>query len=179
MIAVEPEFSRPFEVGRVAQASHALALSATAEECAALARRFELPAIESLSADLSLFWAGGRRELVVEGRLRAKVTQTCVVTLEPLPAEVDAPFRLLYTPEPLAGDAGDAVEVEFDPEAEDPPEPIVDGVIDLGEAVAEQLALALDPYPRRADAAVPAAYAAEEDARENPFAVLRERMRPN
>ena len=69
-------------------------------------------------------------------------------------------------------------DLELDAEAADAPEPAPDGLIDLGELAAEQLGLALDPYPRKPDAAVPAEWKAEPvvepvaDERPNPFAVL-------
>jgi len=175
-VAVHPEFSRPLEVGKAASAPFAISLVADAAECAALARRFDIPKVENLSADVVLAWDMVRRSLALAGRLRARVVQTCVVSLEPVMAEVDVPLQRFYTPDAPA-EAVD--EVEFDPEAEDPPDQIVGGMIDAGEAVAEQLALSLDLYPRRPEATLPAEYDAGAEGRESPFAVLRRLTRPN
>lgn len=175
-VAVQPEFSRPLEVGKAASTPFAISVVADAAECAALAHRFDIPAIESLSAELVLAWDGGRRCLALSGQLKAKVVQTCVVSLEPIRAEVDAPLQRFYTAD---APVETAEELEFDPEAEDPPDPIIGGVIDAGEAVAEQLALSLDPYPRRPEATLPAEYDAGAESRESPFAVLRRLTRPN
>lgn len=175
-VAVQPEFSRPLEVGKAASTPFAISIMADAAESAALARRFDIPAVESLSAELVLAWDAERRCLALAGRVKAKVVQTCVVSLEPIRAEVDVPLQRFYTADvPVET----AEELEFDPEAEDPPDLIVGGVIDAGEAVAEQLALSLDPYPRRPEATLPAEYDASTENRESPFAVLRRLTRPN
>ena len=79
-------------------------------------------------------------------QLGADVTQACVVTLEPVPESVSESFSALFSPE-VAEDDPDMV---LDPFAvdEDLPEAMNDGVIDIGELVAQHLSLALEPYPR-------------------------------
>ncbi|OYW09619.1 MAG: hypothetical protein B7Z53_02585, partial [Rhodospirillales bacterium 12-71-4] len=107
-----------------------------------------------------------------------EVVQECVVTLEPVPQAVLAPLDLLLLPEgtPATDDNPDSPD-EIETEG---------GMVDLGEVVAEQLALAMDPYPRAPDAAIPpdlvdpSAGALEPEAdladtppeRPNPFAAL-------
>jgi uncharacterized metal-binding protein YceD (DUF177 family) len=140
-----PEFSRPLPLGRVAPEGRSEVLDATGEECAALAARFGIPAVRALRATLRLTpEADGA--IRAEGRLEAAVTQECVVTLDPVDQRVDTAiaFRLLPSGrEPAEGpDEIDEIETEHD-------------VADLGEAVAEQLALALDPYPRAPEAVLP------------------------
>lgn len=139
------EFSRPLALGRVGPEGRTEVLEATDSERAALARRFGIPAVQSLRATLRLEpEADGA--VMVRGRLEAAVVQDCVVTLEPVPQRVaeDIAFRLLPPGrEPSDGpDEPDEIETEH-------------GVAELGEAVAEQLALALDPYPRAPDAVLP------------------------
>ncbi|HIJ61774.1 MAG TPA: DUF177 domain-containing protein [Rhodospirillaceae bacterium] len=149
-----PEFSRPLSVERIGAAGRSSELSADENECRALAERFGILAVETLSARLTLRAHG---PLVhIEGRLAARVVQACVVTLDPVAAEIDEAFAITFGPE-LPEDSDELV---IDLDTEDPPEPIIDGKIDLGEVVAEHLALALDPFPRSPGAV----FAAPEDA---------------
>jgi uncharacterized metal-binding protein YceD (DUF177 family) len=148
----------------------AVALVADESERRALARRFGLVAIESLAAAGSLRRFGElvRADLV----LRAAVVQTCVVSLAPVAAAIEEPLVLSFAPEvPASGP-----EVDLDAEADDPPGPITHGSIEFGEAVAEALGLALDPYPRAPGVAFEgwpaAAEPLAEAAPDTPFAVL-------
>jgi uncharacterized metal-binding protein YceD (DUF177 family) len=116
-----------------------------------------------------------RKDLVrVKGRISAEVVQACVVTLDPVPARIDERFEVDF----LEGVQPAVTDLELDAEAAEAPEPAPDGWIDLGELAAEQLGLAMDPYPRKPDAEVPAAWKAEPSdepvaaERPNPFAVL-------
>lgn len=166
-----PEFHRPLAISRIGPPGRRERLVATAAECAALAARFAIPAIGSLEAELSLAPAKGGA-VAAEGWLRAKVTQSCVVTLDPVAERVEVPLRLRFIPE------GDAP--SDDPDTPDEIE-IEAGMIDLGEAVAEQLSLALDPYPRAPGAAlpphlVPAPEPEPEPAKVHPFAALKRRQ---
>lgn len=159
-----PEFRRPLHLGSVGPDGRREVLEADAAERAALARRFGIPAVESLRAELRLrLEADGA--VRAEGRLAADVVQNCVVTLEPVAQRVEEAVALRLLP------AG--VEPRDEP---DEPDDITseDGVADLGEAVAEQLALALDPYPRAPGAALPAE---ANDAAEHPLAALA-KLRP-
>ncbi|MGH7185011.1 MAG: DUF177 domain-containing protein, partial [Pseudomonadota bacterium] len=119
-----------------------------------------------------------RRLLRVEGRFEAEVAQSCVVTLEPIAARLAASFSALF------GEGGPGLAaLAQGADGSDPPEPIERGVIDVGETVAQHLALALDPYPRKPGASVPREYSATEEAgsreeRRNPFAGLGSLKRP-
>ena len=143
---VSPEFSfivHPAEIAAGGEAA-VFELEASPAECAALARRFGFVAIERFRATVGLRPMRGGDGFRLEGRIRACVTQTCVVTLEPVVSEVDREFGLLLLEE--ADHAGDPLELEedFDLYSGD--------TIDIGEIAAEELALSLDPYPRAADA---------------------------
>lgn len=175
MSEATPEFSRPVLVDQVSTRGMDMDVEANPAERAALARRFGLQSVDALSARLRLKAMAGGTLFRVWGTLSARVVQTCVVTLEPVPATVEEEFELTYGGEGADDEAGE-IELSFDDA--DPPEPIVAGAIDVGEAVAEHLALALDPFPRKADAAFdePAEPPADEPAKPNPFAVL-ERFR--
>jgi len=135
-----PEFSRPVEAPRVPGRTVTLAISADEHERAALAKRFALVALDRLEAEVRLErLEGGLVRL--SARLRADLAQSCVVTLEPVPAQIDEAFTLLY------GEIAAAREIVLDGEDETV-EPFDGSRIDVGEAVAQQLSLALDPFPR-------------------------------
>jgi uncharacterized metal-binding protein YceD (DUF177 family) len=110
----------------------------------------------------------------VSGQVDADVTQACVVTLAPVPAKISEAFSADFADE----DRRRPAETDLDFEADDPPEPIRNGHIDVGELAAEQLALALDPYPRAPGAAVPAEYSPEEDSAAEPDAELDRPVNP-
>jgi uncharacterized metal-binding protein YceD (DUF177 family) len=134
-----PEFSRPVEAARLGGGEAVYDIAANEAECVALARRFGLVSLDRFAARVSLSRvAGGVVRL--NAALSADLVQTDVVTLDPMPSHVEDEFTLLF------GDASDDT-ASLDPEAE-PVEPLADGRIDIGEAVAQQLSLAIDPYPR-------------------------------
>jgi uncharacterized metal-binding protein YceD (DUF177 family) len=145
-----------------------LELVADEAERDAVARRLGLPRIERLEAPVTLSKTG---EVVrASGRLLASLEQSCVVTSEPVPAHVDEPFKLIFVPEPSASDPDAEIEL-----AEADCDTVFhDGsTIDLGTAIADTLALSLDPYPRSAgaDAALKeAGILTESEA--SPFAAL-------
>ena len=141
-----PEFSRPVDVARLPPGESAFDLEADDEECRALAKRLGLVDLADLKAAVRLWPAGGGTSVRIRCHLVARVTQTCVVTLEPVAGRIDAIFERLYGP--TAADDEEGGDVFLEPDEQEPPEPIRDGVVDLGEAVAEQLALELDPFPR-------------------------------
>jgi hypothetical protein len=139
------EFSRPVALDRLAgEPVHDIV--ARAAERAALARRFGLLALDRLAARVTLLRLPGGL-LRLTGELVAEVTQECVATLEPVASRVADRFALLFSEGPDA-----EREVMLSGEAE-PVEPIAGDALDIGEAVAQQLSLVLDPYPRAPGAA--------------------------
>jgi uncharacterized metal-binding protein YceD (DUF177 family) len=130
---------------------------------------------EVLSASASLDVApksGGRFQ--VTGRVRARVGQTCVVTLDPIENDIDEEIDLIFAPPEQIPQLSDLVDdaAESDEEIPDPPEPIENGVIDLGRLATDALFLAVDPYPRKPGAlfeppVVP------DDPEDHPFAALK------
>lgn len=165
-----PEFSRPVRVDTLGAEPRALSLEAGPEERTALAKRFGLPEIARLTAEAALIRRGD--EVVATGHIDAAVTQSCVASGEPVEAVVDETFELVFRP--MSAPAGPDEEVELSTGELD----VVfyeGAAIDLGEAVAETLALSLDPYPRAPDAeeALKAAgVKSEEEA--GPFGALAE-----
>jgi hypothetical protein len=140
---------------------------------AAMAEVAGLREILSASASLDVTPKGGGR-VHVGGRVRARVGQTCVVTLDPIENEIDEPIDLIFAPPEQIPQLADLVDeaAESDVEIPDPPEPIENGVIDLGRLATDALFLGIDPYPRRPDAVfeVPTVAA---DPLDHPFAALK------
>ncbi len=159
-----PEFSRAVEVARLAPGETVFDIAATPAQCAALARRFGLIALDRLAARVAVERVEGGM-VRVAAALSATVVQECVVTLEPVTSTLDEQVTLLF------GEAGDtAAELVLSAETE-AIEPICGGFIDIGEAVAQQLSLALDPYPRAPGAAT-AMPAADAENAVSAFAAL-------
>ena len=132
----------------------------------------------SASASLDVMPKSGGR-VHVTGHVRARIGQTCVVTLDPIENEIDEPIDLIFAPPEQIPELSDLVDeaAESDVEIPDPPEPIVNGVIDLGRLATDALFLAVDPYPRRPDAVFePPVEAADPD--DHPFAALKA-LRPD
>jgi len=154
------EFSRPLRLERIGAAGLEMTVSAEAAECEALAARMNLPAIASLICRFRIR-PGPAGCIEAQGRLSAKVTQICVISLDAFPAELMEAFEIRFVPEGTEAEEPDPDSVDEIPH---------DGqTIDLGEVAAEQLALALDPYPRKPGAELPPE---ATPPGENPFAPL-------
>jgi hypothetical protein len=127
-----------------------------------LARLRDLP---HLSAIFHLTRRGGG--VHVAGQVNARVGQTCVVTLDPLERDLNEPINLLFAPKRgAARDDGTGHKVDD----EEPPEPLIEGRLDLGAIATEFLLLGIDPYPRKAGAEFAAIKPADDSAK--PFAAL-------
>ncbi|MGC1559122.1 MAG: DUF177 domain-containing protein [Bradyrhizobium sp.] len=115
--------------------------------------------------------SGGR--VHVTGQVVARIGQTCVVTLDPIENEIDELVDLIFAPPEQIRDLSNLVEegAESEIEIADPPEPIINGVIDLGRIATDALFLAVDPYPRKPDA-VFEPHVEARDPRDHPFAAL-------
>lgn len=161
-----PELTRPLLLAHVPAGGADWVLETSPAERAALAARFGIEAVNAFQASLRL---APREDGVVlaSGRLWAEVVQLCVVSVEPVTQEVTAPlaFRLL-PPGMAAADtpADEADDIES-----------AHGLVDLGEVLAEELALALDPYPRHHDAQLPPE---AREGPETPFAALAQLKKP-
>ena len=136
----EPELHRPIPVERVGPRGLTITVTASPEECLALAARMHLPAIRSLTCTYHLSQEG-RTKVMARGTLNADLTLTCVVSLEEFDSTIHEDFRVRFVPEE---DITDDVNLDDDDEV-----PIINGIMDLGEATAEQLSLTLEPYPRK------------------------------
>ncbi|MEO6041915.1 MAG: DUF177 domain-containing protein, partial [Croceibacterium sp.] len=132
-----PEFSRLIDRHRLPLGP--LDLLANEAERIALARRFAVIAVERLTATVTL--ADDGKAVTATGRLRAAIVQSCAVSGEDLAAVIDEPLALRFVPEQLA--VGDEIELEAGALDDIP---FAGDVFDLGETVAQSLALAIDPY---------------------------------
>jgi uncharacterized metal-binding protein YceD (DUF177 family) len=141
MTSPPPEFSRMVAVERIDRRGLTRDIEANEAERAALARRFDLISIESFRASVRLRAVNGGTAIRLDGHVDAAVTQRCVVTLGPVPETVSSDFVLLFTRE----EPGEEVDVAFEDEIV---EPLEGSEIDIGEASAQELAVALEPYPR-------------------------------
>ncbi len=122
-------------------------LVAGESERAAIADRLGLLSLQRLEAHATLDRDGGT--IRARGRLRSSLEQSCVATGEPVAEHVDEPFEVLFLPEPKEGEADEEIELA----AEDCDIVFYDGAaIDLGTAIADTLALSIDPWPRSAGA---------------------------
>lgn len=144
-----PELSRPLTLEDARRTSRPIVITADADERAALARRFDLIAIDRLEAELLPEVQGD--ELRLTGTLTARATQRCVATGTPVKEQVSTPLSLRCVPLARLEAAEAEAEVELDSADLD----VIGyerGAVDLGEIVAESLVLALDPWPRSANA---------------------------
>jgi len=164
----EPEVHRPVSTARITLVPTGFVVTATAEECRNVAARLGIVALPALSCTFDLRRGDdtARGQISATAVLAARVVQDCVVTLEPFEAEIGEAFRVHFV------HAGTEVD-DLDPETDDEI-PYTGETIDLGEAAVEQLALSLDPYPRKPGAELPDDVAGDVAS---PFAMLARRPR--
>lgn len=174
-----PEMPRPIIPAKVTSKGVSETIAATDAERPRIARRLDLVSVEALTATVRLTRVRGEM-IRVEGRLAADVVQTCVVTLDPVPAHIEEEFSALFAPDHLLPSAEEGAEIDLsyliDDTQEDAPEPMPGGRVDIGELAIQHLSLALDPYPRAPGAAfaeiVEHDDEEEKPVRPNPFAAL-------
>lgn len=160
-----PEFSRIVRAHEVGGHAKQRAIEADAAERAALAARFGLLSLDTLTATLTLHrQATG---IHVAGQIEARGDQRCVATGEPVPFLITETVALLLTEAGVEGDEIELTAPDLDRE------PLDGDAIDLGEIAAQALALALDPYPRSSAPAPGVISEAEARTASSPFAVLR------
>lgn len=176
--AAGPELVHPVAVDRIGERSTVEIVRAPPDRLAPIARRLQIPAVLSLEVRFELRRTHGRI-IAADGVLSASVTRDCVVTLEPFEQRIEERFEVEFVPAEQLGEA----------EGEDPEAPdrigYEGGALDLGEAAIEQLALSLDPFPRRPEADLDAVLAEAAGpsgadgapASVHPFADLAARLR--
>lgn len=150
-------------VARLPRAGLPVWLEADDEQRAGLAREHDLLGVERFRLDLVLSpWKGDG--VKVAGRVSAKISQSCVITLEPVTAEIDEPVDTVFVPErsslAVPGWIGRG-EMMLDAEGPDAPETFSGDSIDVGALAEEFFSLAIDPYPRKPGATLPEETGAE------------------
>jgi hypothetical protein len=189
--------SRPLKVTAIPIEGLDVVIEANEGERAALATENGLVAVANLLARLHVSRSGSQGA-EVSGQLKAKVVQTCILTLENFEAAVEEPVHMRFSPPAgsslaLPGarrqpksDPGDKRGRKSPPPHEeetsaahhivdidaDAPDPLIGGEIDLGAVICEFFALGLDPYPRKPGAVFVEPEKPDPDA--NPFAALRQ-----
>lgn len=172
-----PPFSRLVDVRSLPAPGVEVTVEANAAERAALARLFGAPEVARLVGVYRLK-PGSRGQVMATGTARATLTRACVLTLDPFEESVEEPVDVVFAPDAGAahralttGRSGSEAEVDLAAlSSVDPPDPIVDGRIDLGALTAEFVALGLDPYPRKPGAVFQGA--GDDGDEQGPFAAL-------
>lgn len=170
-MAALPTLSRTVDPAAIGRDGEQFRVEASESERGAIAEALGALGLAELSADLELARAASGL-VTATGRLRAALTQACVVTLEPVDQRIDQPIERRFVP---AGSATDSdASVDIAPEEDELPEPYGRDGIDLGAFVLEEFVLAVDPYPRAPGAELPEEATADaEETRQSPFAVLK------
>lgn len=167
----ELEFSRPVRISKMGKAGLEFAVEATPEECAALAQRLGISELKGLKAEVDVkHWRKGGAQLTAQAS--GVMVRNCVVTLEDFDQPFDEPLEIQFA------DPRDKIHVPkledgemiLVAEGEDPPEVLENDTIDVGEAIAQQLVLSMDPYPRKPGAAFEEIDENREET--SPFSVL-------
>jgi hypothetical protein len=148
-------------------------LEADAAARNAIAEVAGLREVLSVRASFDVTPKSGDRFQVI-GHVRARIGQTCVVTLDPIESDIDEAIDLMFAPPEQIPALADLVDdgAESEVEIPDPPEPIIGGVIDLGRLATDALYLAVDPYPRKPGAVFEPQVTAA-DPEDHPFAALK------
>jgi len=133
------EFSRVVDLNSFKNKPLSLSLQADQSELSHLAKRFDIISIAALSANISLNWLDVGNVLLVRGSFSASVIQQCVVTLEPVEDEINEEINLTFARDP---------ETPIEVIELDDSEMLIGDIIDIGEVIAEEFSLSLNPYPR-------------------------------
>lgn len=188
------EFPHLVPAVRVGPDAHKITFGANEKQRAALAKRFAILSVESFEGNASLRRQSDGMTIHVTGDFEARVTQACVTTLEPVQDYIAEEFEGWFLDESQATSfvrAKKRLNPEDDltsmdlPSLEDEetamasetedPEPVVGGVIDIGELATQYLSLALNPYPH-SDEALESGPLGDDTApeKESPFAALKD-----
>jgi uncharacterized metal-binding protein YceD (DUF177 family) len=160
--------SRRINALKLTREGAAFSLQAEHAQLAAIASALELPAVLSLSATFEAR-AVGQGRYRVQGEVKARIRQTCVLTAEDFESDVTAPVEAAFADDDHLSPPTKK-EVERTLDDEDPPEPLENGHIDLGMLAVEFLSLALDPFPRKPGAVF--SETPDVGSEEGPFAAL-------
>ena len=172
-VDLTPPWSVPIAVIQIPETGLERDIEATPEERKGIAALGGLVSVGVAKGELLLMPVKGGT-VHVTGRVWGKVEQTCVVTLDPLAADFEEEIDVIFAPPSQIRELAESVDedTESDEETPDPPEPIENGLIDLGKLATDALFLGLDPYPRKPDAVFEPVVEVP-DPEEHPFAALK------
>ena len=172
-VDLTPPWSVPIAVIQIPETGLERDIEATPAERKGIAALGGLVSVGVAKGELLLMPVKGGT-VHVTGRVWGKVEQTCVVTLDPLAADFEEEIDVIFAPPSQIRELAESVDedVESDEETPDPPEPIENGMIDLGKLATDALFLGLDPYPRKPDAVFEPVVEVP-DPEEHPFAALK------
>ena len=144
-----------FDIQKLPPSGEKLTIVASPKELEAMAQATDVESVDELSADLKISrWQKNGAQ--IRGKLSAKITQLCVVTLDPMTVSIEEPVdRKFLSPSSKTRKFTDEIidgEIVIDPEADDLPDFVEDGKIDVWSILAEELNLAIDPFPRSDEA---------------------------
>ncbi len=171
-------FSYLVKVGHISANPVRIGLAASPDELKALAKFWNVVSVEYLKSELQVTrWK--KDGIKIKGEVQAAITQSCVVSLEPVSSVINEQIEQIFVPEGsklarmVTNEEG---EIVLDPDGPDIPDQFTGDTIDVGVVVAEFAALAIDPYPRKPDVDF-GGYGQttpEEDKKPSPFAVLKD-----
>lgn len=178
------EFERLVNLNKLPLHEMKMEITASPQECAALAKRFGIADMKRLDARLKLrrYMAAGGPEISITGDFSADVTLTCVITSEPIESCVASSLAVRY----MSPQAFEELESWREQQAtlpaeEDDIEPLEEGELDVGELVAQYVSVSIDPYPRKAGAGASDSDGEADDddgrlsliAERSPFSILK------
>lgn len=174
----EVPFSYLVKVGHISANAVTVKLEADTSELAALAEFWQVDAVKKLTSELQISrWK--KDGVRLRGWVEAELVQSCVVTLEPVESLIREDVDQIFVPEGsrlarlVLDERGEMV---LDPEGDDVPETFSGDSVDVGAAICETVALAIDPYPRKPgvhfDEHIESF--ADDDKKPSPFAVLKD-----
>lgn len=171
-------FSYKVKVGHISANPVTVKLEADEREREGLARLWKVQAVRRLASELQINrWK--KDGVRIRGRVEAEIVQACVVTLEPVESTIVEDIDRIFVPEGsrlarlVLDERGEMV---LDPEGDDVPDAFSGDTIDAGEAVCEAVALAIDPYPRKAGVEFSGHVESTlaDDQKPSPFAALKD-----
>jgi len=169
-------FSHPFDLSSLTERWEEKSFDIPEAAREAVAAWLEIDGIDSLTAALRLSRMSGN-EYALEGRFKADISQTCIVTLAPLKAHIEGDISRRYRTLPMNKPRRAPAEPEREAAMDEETDTIRGHMLDLAMPVLEELSLAIDPYPRAAGAEF-AGQAGVEEEEKTPFAAL-EKLRGN
>lgn len=161
MNAADFPITHPVRIEDIPSSGLELRLAPNESERAALAKFLDIPAVSMLGAHVKLVRKGHR--VHVDGEIIGEVQRTCVVSLDEFPMPLKETISLVF-------DEKADPDADLSEEDADAPEPLIDGVIDIGALLCEFAALGLDPYPKKPGAVF--SFRDKSEVDENPFAAL-------